>query len=74
MKGYLLCIFEENQTDTVSGESKSLLYDILLAELFYPNNNTNKSTDSVVLDLSFEAVMSLLSDLRYETKATAEYL
>ena len=70
----MLYLFEENKNYTVGVESKLLSYDRLRAELFYPDNKTNKSTDSVVPDLVFEAVMSLLSELRDEKKATAEYL
>ena len=69
LKEYLLYIFEEKKTDTVSGESKSFPYYQLRAERFFPKNETNKSAYSVVLDLLFEAVTSSLSDLRDEKKA-----
>ena len=46
----------------------------LRAELFNPQNETNKSTDGIVLDLEFKAVTSLLSELRDKHKSTVEYL
>ena len=41
---------------------------------FLPLQQEKKSTESVVLDLEFEAVTILLCDLRNEKKATAEYI
>ena len=67
-------LFEDNQTDTVRGESKSFPYDWLRAELFKPDNDVNKSMDTIVIDLAFVVIMILLSELWNEKKATAEYL
>eukprot|EP00957_Ditylum_brightwellii_P058559 4440532-Ditylum_brightwellii.AAC.1 len=46
----------------------------LRAELFNPQKETNQSTDTIVLDLAFQAVTSLLSELCNKNKAIVGYL
>ena len=68
--------FEDKQSNTVRRRSKSktLPYDELRAELFYPADETNQRTTQVVHDLAFEVATSMLAELRDERKATHNYL
>ena len=71
---YMKYFFEDKQSNTVGRRSKTLPYDELRAELFYPQDETNQRTTQVVHDLAFEVATSMLAELRDERKATHNYL
>ena len=64
--------FEEKKTETIDG-SKVLPFDILNAELFYPEREENKQTDDLVKKMAVEVANCLLTELRDPKKATSDY-
>jgi hypothetical protein len=69
-------MFEKKQMIVVASESgaKVLPYSDLRKELFHPSDNTNKATDSRLVELAPVAAQALLDELHDEKKATYKYL
>eukprot|EP00957_Ditylum_brightwellii_P178320 13581277-Ditylum_brightwellii.AAC.1 len=74
LKEYLSYIFEKKRTNTIGNNLKILSFNSLRAELFNPQKETNQSAYTIVLDLAFQAVTSLLSELHNKNKAIVGYL
>ena len=65
----------KNQSNLMELNSlKVLPYDLLRAELFYPNQDENKATDIICKSMAVELAQAILVELRDPKKATHNYL
>jgi len=60
---YVLSFTEIKQTQSLDGSSV-LPFDLLKAELFYPNRKENVATTSTVQKMAVEMAMCFLTELR----------
>ena len=82
-QSYMNYLFEEKQQPTINKHqsnlpdfitSKVLPFDLLKAELFYPNRDENKVTDNLCTTMAVVMGKAILVELRDTTKATHEHL
>ena len=74
---YLDYIFEEKQSYPVGSRNKDnaqLPFDLLRAELFYPECIENRQTRDISCRLAQEIAITILTELRDPSKATSSYL
>lgn len=64
---------EEKQSERLDG-SKVLSFDLLNAELFYPERDENKATTALVEAMAREVAECMLTELRDTSKATSDYV
>ena len=76
-------MLEQNETPTITkhqsninefNNSKVLPYDLLRAELFYPQREENKAIDTMCARMAVELATTMLIELRDPHKATSDYL
>ena len=76
-KEYMQFMFEEHTCFAVgsrSEEDKNIVYDELLAELFYPVRQENMDTNDLTIRLAEEFAFVTYTDMEREDKATAAYI
>lgn len=73
LKDAMAFTFEEKLTPTLDG-SKVLPFDLLNAELFYPDRQENKESTECVECMAVEMAQCMLKELTDTTKATSDYL
>lgn len=70
---FIYPIAETKKTDNIDG-SKTLPFDRLKAELFYPEREENVATEELVGKMAVEVAQCMLTELRDPKKATSDYL
>ena len=75
---YMEYMFEEKQSNPVGGsraaDTKTLPFDELRAELFYPTRRANRQTQDTACQLGKVIAATIIVELRDTSKATSHYL